>query len=322
MKYVGIQTQQNRNNTHTAILLLLFPTLILALTLCFTYVFQDIDTNQEGIVMTKERLYNALYTTRQASPYILSVVAIWFIIAYFLNAAMVRKATGAVSLDRTTNKPLYNLVENLCMAQGMKVPKINVIYDDSMNAFASGIDERSYTITLTTGLVYKLTEEELKAVIAHELIHIRNNDVRLLITTIIFVGIFSFIMKFALLMMLSTSNRPVKSKKEQDETLVIILFGLFVLLHALVGYVVSLILRFGISRSREYMADAGAAEMTKNPLALAAALRKISEGTELPTSINNDLAPLFIFKPAHSFFARLFATHPPIEKRIAVLEQF
>lgn len=322
MEYVGIQTQQSRNNTKTAILLLLFPILILLLTLCLIYLFQQLEVEEEFVLSQMDRLRMALHTTFQATPFILSAVALWFIIAYFANASMIRKATGAVPLDRTDGKGLYNMVENLCMAQGMKMPKINIIYDDSMNAFASGIDERSYTITLTTGLVRILTNEEVEAVVAHELMHIRNKDVRLLITTIIFVGIFTFIAKLCVVMMITTSNLRINHKNAAQIKLVVILFWIVILLHSIVGYFVSLVLRFGISRSREYMADAGAAEMTKNPLALASALRKISEQSELPETFNSEASPLFIFKPAKSFFARLFSTHPPIEKRITVLEQF
>ena len=123
----------------------------------------------------------------------MGVVLIWFLIAFWANTSIIKAATGAKPLDRRENKRVYNLVENLCMANGMKTPKINIINDDSLNAFASGINDRTYTVTLSKGIIQKLNDEELEAVIAHELTHIRNRDVRLLIVSIVFVGIFSML---------------------------------------------------------------------------------------------------------------------------------
>ena len=186
------------------------------------------------------------------------------------------------------------------MSQGMKMPKINIIYDSSLNAFASGINERTYTVTLSEGIIKKLNDEELEAVIAHELSHIRNRDVRLLIISIVFVGIFSMLTEITLL----------------------------ALVIAAIGYLFSSLMRFAISRKREYMADAGSAEMTKNPLALASALRKISADPAIEAVERKDVAQLFIQNPkkkSKSIFSGingLFATHPPIEKRIEILEQF
>ncbi len=124
--------------------------------------------------------YHANSAFLQSVPYAFGGVLIWFVIAYFFNTLIIKASTGAKSLERKDGKRVYNLVENLCMSQGMKMPKINIIYDDSLNAFASGINERTYTVTLSQGIIEKLDDEELQAVIAHELSHIRNHDVRLL----------------------------------------------------------------------------------------------------------------------------------------------
>ena len=120
-----------------------------------------------------------------ALPYTMGIVLIWFLIAFWMNTSIIKAATGAKPLDRRENKRVYNLVENLCMANGMKTPKINIIDDNSLNAFASGINDRTYTVTLSRGIIQKLNDEELEAVIAHELTHIRNRDVRLLIVSIV-----------------------------------------------------------------------------------------------------------------------------------------
>lgn len=145
----------------------------------------------ESMEVSILELANPLFIN--ALPYTMGVVLIWFLIAFWANTSIIKAATGAKPLDRRENKRVYNLVENLCMANGMKAPKINIIDDDSLNAFASGINDRTYTVTLSKGIIQKLNDEELEAVIAHELTHIRNRDVRLLIVSIVFVGIFSML---------------------------------------------------------------------------------------------------------------------------------
>jgi heat shock protein HtpX len=233
---------------------------------------------------------------------------------------MIQKATGSVPLERMENKRVYNLVENLCISCGMKMPIINLIEDDSLNAFASGINTSSFTISLSRGIIDKLNDEELEAVIAHEVTHIRNRDVRLLIVSIIFVGIFSFVTEALFRAVRFGSG----GKGKKDGRIILI-----ALLLAAIGYLLSSIFRFALSKKREYMADAGSAEMTKNPLALASALEKISQDSRIEAVNRMDVAQLFIDNPKakeksnSSFsFSSIFATHPPIQKRIELLKQF
>jgi heat shock protein HtpX len=256
------------------------------------------------------------------APFVIAIVGIWFLIAYWSNTAIIKNAVNSKPLERKENMRIYNLVENLCMQSGMKMPKINIIYDNSLNAFASGINEKSYTVTLTSGIIQKLDDEELKGVIAHELTHIRNRDVRVLIVSIIFVGIFAMISQMGFRMLLhSNMGRSSKNSKNGAGTAVILLI---VVLVSVVGYLCTILMKFAISRNREYMADAGAAEMTRNPRALAGALRKISGNPNVASISRDDIAQLFIEHPLHkkAFMSNLFATHPPIERRIAVLEGF
>jgi heat shock protein HtpX len=243
------------------------------------------------------------------------------LIAWAGHNAIIRLSTGAKPLERKENKRVYNLLENICISQGMYMPKLNVINDDSLNAYASGLNEKNYTITLSTGIINKLNDEELEGVLAHELTHIRNRDVRLLIISIIFVGIFSFIAEMAF-RGLRFSGR--KSSKDNKGGAAIVLIVIAI---TAIAYLISVLLRFGISRRREYLADAGAAEITKKPYALAAALRKISNDPMIEAVESRDVAQLFIDNPKPSVhksmsWDNLFATHPPIEKRIALLEQF
>ena len=322
MEYVGIQTQQSRNNRRSVFLLFLFPCLVAALLYlsCYLLVLLGGGKNTET-EMGMIPVINYLFLS--ALPYTMGGVLVWFLIAYWTNTNIIKAATGAKPLDRKENKRVYNLVENLCMSQGMKMPKINIIYDNSLNAFASGINERSYTVTLSQGIINKLDDEELEAVIAHELTHIRNHDVRLLIVSIVFVGIFSMLAQIAFYTI--THVRIRSNSKNGGGVLIIMLIALVV---AAIGFLFASLMRFAISRKREYMADAGSAEMTKNPLALASALRKISADPDIEAVKREDVAQLFIQHPgkqaksAFSGLSGLFATHPPIEKRIAILEQF
>ncbi|GHT56261.1 protease HtpX [Bacteroidia bacterium] len=267
----------------------------------------------------------SLFFVRQSAPYILGGVLIWFLIAYFANTAIIQRATGAHSLERKENKRVYNLVENLCMSQGMPMPKVNVIEDDSLNAFASGINNRTFTVSLSRGIINKLDDDELEGVIAHELSHIRNRDVRLLIVSIVFVGIFAMLTEIAFRMLLhSPRSRSSSNSKNGNGTIIIVLIALVV---AAVGFFFATLMRFAISRKREYLADAGSAEMTRKPQALASALRKIARDPAIEAVTRDDVAQLFIEhpRPKKSLAAGisgLFATHPPIEERIKVLEQF
>ena len=248
-------------------------------------------------------------------------VLTWFTIAWFSHTTMINSATGSKPLERKDNKRIYNLVENLCISCGMKMPRVNIIEDDSLNAFASGINDKTYTVSLSRGIINKLDDQELEAVIAHELTHIRNRDVRLLIISIIFVGIFAFISE--------TMFRSVRfgnvSRDRKGSSGPAIFIALIL---AAIGYLIASLFRFALSRKREYLADGGAAELTRNPAALASALRKISGDPTIEAVKRGDVAQMFIENPqkqlkkSSASLSGLFATHPPIEKRIQILENF
>lgn len=323
MQYVGIQTQQSRNNLRSLLLLCLFPCLVVGLLFVFSYLLVYFTQGESSHYQQINVTGTATDLFIHLAPYVLGGVLIWFLIAYFANTSIINSATGARPLERKENKRVYNLVENLCMSQGMTMPKINVINDDSLNAYASGINKNSYTVTLSKGIIDKLNDEELEAVIAHELSHIRNHDVRLLIISIVFVGIFSMLAQIAI-----RSAYYSSFTRRRDEKGGAVLIIVLTMLVAAIGYFFAILMRFAISRKREYLADAGSAEMTKNPLALASALRKISADPDIEAVKREDVAQLFIQHPgkqaksALSGLSGLFATHPPIEKRIQILEQF
>lgn len=291
-------------------MLLLFPAILLGMV--YLFLFFTANYSQSPDVNG---------TFLRVIPFVLIGTAIWFAIAWLMNTSMIRMATGSKPLERRENKRVYNLLENLCISRGMKMPKLNIIEDDSMNAFASGISESSFTISLSRGIINRMDDDELEGVIAHELSHIRNRDVRLMIISIIFVGIFAFVAEMAFR---SLRFGSVSRNRNGKSNLPVILIALAI---AAISYLIAILLRFAISRSREYMADAGAAELTRKPYALASALRKIVSDPYIEAVNNRDVAQLFIENPAHEekkdfSWGSLFATHPPIEKRIELLEQF
>jgi len=318
MKYVGLQSQIRSNNLKSTLLLIAFPLLLFGLVWLFFFAI-NMYLADEDAVFTIDSVNTGFI---QTIPFVSIGVAIWFLIAWLSHSSMISKATSSKPLERKENKRVYNLVENLCISRGMKTPKIYVIEDDSLNAFASGLSDKTFAVTFSRGIIDKLEDDELEAVIAHELTHIINRDVRLLIVSIIFVGIFAFVTEIAFRSILYGGGRG-KRKKEGGAIFIILALGV-------IGLILSSFFKFTLSRKREYLADAGAAEMTKNPLALASALRKISKDPWIEAVKREDVAQMFIDHPTKkedkksivTFFNGMFATHPPIKERIEILEQF
>ena len=307
MQYLGIRQQIARNNTKSILFLLAFPLLILVGVYVVLYVLSE-----QNIEQTNTQFLSII-------PTVLIGVAIWFFISYFFHTQMIQSATHSRPLERRENMRVYNLTENLCMSVGMTMPKLSIIESDALNAFASGINEKTFAVTLTRGIINTLNDEELEGVIAHELTHIRNRDVRLLIVTIVFVGIFATIANVTLRMLLNGSMSSSRNRKNNKGGGALVL--LIILLVAGAIYFLSILFKLALSRSREYMADAGAVELTRNSLALASALKKISGHSTIREVQNDEVKELFIDYKVQRFFS-LFATHPPIEKRIQVLEQY
>jgi heat shock protein HtpX len=313
MKYFGLYSQIRKNNANSVLLLILFPLVFFGLTwLFFFFTSIKLENEQRGLIDVNRSFFSTI-------PWITIGVIIWFIVAWFSHTAIINSATNSKPLERSENKRVYNLVENLCISTGMKMPQVNIIEDDSLNAFASGINAKTYAVSLSRGIIDKLKDDELEAVIAHELTHIRNRDVRLLIISIVFVGIFGFITE--MLFRSLRFGRIGRGKKEGAGIIVALLL-------ALVGYLLASLFRFALSRKREYLADAGSAELTRRPLSLASALRKVSVDPTIEAVKRKDVAQMFIENPQEAeekstfSFANLFSTHPPIEKRIQLLEQY
>lgn len=313
MRYVGLQEQIRRNNRKSVFLLIAFPSVLLLSVYAVVFLLQyqpdygyDLDYINQNFLAV--------------APIVVVIVGIWFAIAYFSHTKMISMATGARPLERKNNMKIYNMVENLCISEGMRMPKVEIIDSPALNAYASGIDEKSYTVTLTRGIIEALDDDELEGVIAHELMHIRNRDVRLLVISIIFVGIFTFLVQISFRSFLYGGGR--RNNKDSGK------FMLVILVVSIVAYLLTMLFRFSLSRSREYMADSGAATMTRKPWALASALRKISGRHQIKDVKSEEIKQLFIENTPDknnanifSSLGGLFATHPPIEKRIAFLDR-
>lgn len=254
-----------------------------------------------------------------ALPFVTVGIAIWIFIGYRANVGIVASLTGARSLERTDAPRIYELMENLCISRGMKTPKLMIVEDQALNAFASGVNEKQYTVTLTRGLIDNLDERELEAVIAHELTHIRNEDVKLMIVAVVIAGVISFIAEIAFrsFRFSGSSRSSSSSSNDKSGAAAFIIVGILVL--AVAGILASVI-RFSLSRSREYLADAGAVELTKNPDALISALLKISGRADLE-GVPSGVMDMCIENDPDDV-SDIFSTHPSISKRVQALVNY
>jgi heat shock protein HtpX len=260
-----------------------------------------------------------------AAPFATLGTALWVLIAWKFHQTMIDAVTGGREVTRKEEPKLYNMLENMCIARGMPMPKLKVMESEALNAFATGLNEKQYSITVTSALVKRLDDAEVEAVLGHELTHIRNGDVRMLVIAVVIAGVISF---FAELLFRGFFNsgfgwRGSRERSSSDSDRGKGGTGAAVLIAVVlvaVAYVLSLMIRFALSRSREFLADAGSVELTKNPDAMISALRKIEGRGELPNA-NSAIMEMCVDNP-RSGFADLFATHPAIDKRIAALVQF
>lgn len=248
-------------------------------------------------------------------PIIVTITAIWFVIAWFYSTRMVAMMAHAHPVTRREEPELYNLLENLCIARGITTPHLNIIETDALNAFASGVRPGDYTVTVTRGLINTLQPDEVEGVLAHELAHIINHDVRLLIVCIVFTGMIGFALQLAWSSMRYSLYAPRGGGNNKSGIGLVLVMLVLVVVLAL-GYAVGLLTRFALSRRREFMADAGAVEMTRNPEAMMRALMRIS-GKDHLDAVPDDVAMMCI-ENSHAFLG-LFATHPPIDARIQAI---
>ena len=260
----------------------------------------------------------ARYDFLLAWPWATLGTVLWILIAYKFHQSMIDAVTGGREVTRAEEPRLYNLLENLCISRGIPTPKLKIIDDEALNAFATGLNDKQYSITVTKGLLNALNDAEIESVLGHELTHIRNGDVRMLVIAVVIAGVISFFgeMVFRIFfqnMYWGGGRRSGGGDRKGGAGIAIVI----ALALIAVAWLLSIVIRFALSRQREYLADAGSVELTKNPDTMISALRKIEGRGELPRA-NSAVMEMCIDNP-RTDFTDIFATHPPVDKRVDVL---
>lgn len=278
------------NKRNTIIIMFIFVVLIAAIGSIFAYAFGD----------------------WSISLIVLAVATIYALIQYFLASKLAVAMTGAKPIDKKDHKRLYNIVENLSLTAGLPMPKVYIIHDSAPNAFATGRDPNHAIVAATTGLLDIMDDKELTAVMAHELSHVKNYDIRVSMITFGLVCLVGFISDLGL-RMFYYGNR-----KSEDRSPV---GFIIVLITAILAPIAASMAQLAVSREREYLADASAAHLTRYPEGMIAALKKLDEHTQPMKRQNPATEALYINNPMRKgFIGNLFSTHPPIEKRIKRLQ--
>jgi heat shock protein HtpX len=256
-----------------------------------------------------------------AFPFVTAGTLLWMLIAYKFHQRMIDSITGGHEVTRQEQPRIYNLLENMCISRGIPMPKLKIMESPALNAFATGLNQKQYSITVTSALVERLNDAELEAVLGHELTHIRNGDVRMLVIAVVIAGVLSFFAEMVFRVLFRggfrSSSRSSGDSKGSGGIFIAIIIALMMIA---VAWILSIVIRFALSRKREYLADAGAVELTKNPDAMITALRKIENRGELEGA-TSAVMEMCVDNP-RSGFADLFATHPSIDRRVAAIVQY
>lgn len=321
MRTIGLKTWQWNNAVKAVLLLAGFPVLLVILS--FALVALVVSDSAPSFGAGVRQSFSALPA---ATGVALVVTAIWFTIAWFAHQKILDVATGAKRTTRAEEPRLWNLLENLCISRGLPMPALRIIETPALNAFASGLSAEHYTVTVTRGLIEALSDAELEGVLAHELTHIRNGDARLAVVAAVFAGVLSLIpdlvmRSFRFGTVTGGRRRSSSSSSSSDSrgggsgALAIVAVVLIILV-----WLLAAVLRFALSRNREYLADAGAVELTKNPDAMISALRKIEGRSDLP-AVPDQVRAMFLDDQKNARGGSWWATHPTIAARVAALVQ-
>lgn len=260
------------------------------------------------------------------------------LISYYFSDSITLALSQAKEVDRQSNQELYHLVENLCIAAGLPTPRIYIIDDTAPNAFATGRDPKHAVVCFTTGILSKLEKTELEGVVAHELSHIGNYDIRVMTLVVVLVGTITLLADWMLRASFFGGRRKSGNEGGGQLQIIFIIAGLLL---AILSPIIAMLIKLAVSRKREFLADASGALLTRYPDGLARALEKISKDTEPLEAANKATAHMYIVNPFHedrglssakgglgatsaggrSWFARMFNTHPPVEERIKKLRE-
>jgi heat shock protein HtpX len=326
---VGLRTHAWNTAIRSILLLAGFPFLLamMGYAIALFLVASDAPTIAKGLAQAAQLL-----------PFVIGVAlvvaAIWFAIAWRWHNSILDAVTGARPVAEPFENPrLWNMTEELCISRGMPMPRLAVIDTDDRNAFATGLTPAKAGVTVTRGLMEALDDRELRAVIGHELAHIRNGDARLGVIAAVFVGVITLVTDLVWNMMKSGDGVRVRLPRRSSSSsssssnrngggagVMLALIAIAVVI-AIAAHMLALVLRMALSRNREYLADAGAVELTADPDAMISALRKVAQKPGL-AAVPDQVRAMFLHDAKLSGAIGWFATHPPIEKRVAALVQF
>lgn len=275
-------------------------------------------------------IVGASYLMAEGFGYSLDIVA-WALIfsgatsffSYFFSDKIILGISGAKEANRKEFFDFYTVTENICLGQKMPMPKLYVIEDSAMNAFATGRNPEHAVVCATTGLLSRLNRSEVEAVVAHEMSHVKNYDILLMSVVSVLVGLIALLADWMMRMSFWGGG---KKRDNNDNGQIGAIIAIVAIILAILSPIVAQLIQLAISRRREFLADASGIEITKNPQGLIKALSKISQDTEPLEAANNATAHLYISNPLKNAkgthaFSKLFNTHPPVEERIKALQE-
>lgn len=240
------------------------------------------------------------------------------LVSYYSGDKIALAVSGAKEINKKGSPRLWRTVENLCITAGLPMPKIYIIDDEMPNAFATGRDPNHASLAVTSGLLTEMSDNELAGVIAHELSHVGNYDIRLMMIVVVLVGVIALISDLFIRFRFFGFGRDSRDNQGQG---ILILISIIA---AILAPIVAMLIQLAISRKRELMADSSAVLLTRYPEGLASALEKISQYKEPMKNLSSSTSHLYISDPLgkkQSYFSKIFSTHPPIEERIAILRE-
>jgi heat shock protein HtpX len=328
MAAYGLYTHIASNKTRSVVLLIGLFLLVYVLVFAGALIGEALS---DGSGQFSDYLARAGHDLLLALPFATLGTMAWVAIAYAFHQKMIDLVTGSGDVSRKEQPRLYNALENLCISRGIPMPKLKLMPSEARNAFATGLNPKQYAITVTTGLIEALDDREIEAVLGHELTHIRNGDVQMMVVAMIIAGVVGFFGELLFRLFFNSnwrfgsggSSSSSSSSSSSDRksggggaVLAVILAVVLILL----AWLLSQVLKLALSRSREFLADAGSVELTKDPDAMISALRKIEHRGEL-AGATSAVMELCVDNPREGF-ADLFATHPSVPARIDALVRF
>ncbi len=255
------------------------------------------------------------------APFLISPIMIFAVISYYSSSSVALGISGAKEVTKEQEPELVRKVENLCIGAGLPLPKVYIIEDGSPNAFATGRDPEHASLAVTRGLLDKLEPLELEGVLAHELSHIGNYDIRMMTLVVVFFGLTALMADFMFRLTFFGAGRRSGNRGKGGGGAMAIIY-VIAIVGAILAPIAAQMIRFAVSRQREYLADASGALLTRNPEGLASALEKIAADPDPLEVANKATAHLYINNPLRehkSWLNNMFTTHPPIEERVKLL---